>query len=242
MANTSFKTLYSDVMFRLNLGEDGRALYAAKKAVNDAHKYIARVKDFDELMVNDTSNAVTVASTKTYHIVDDWGLTRPKDLFSLRYMNEGSSRKLMYLTPKELDEKLPYVEGVGETNPMWYTVRGSNVELIPIPNAAKSVYIYYSQWPLTLTDDTDLTSYEQIDDVIVALASDIALDILRSEKKGYGEKVIGDWPQKAKEYLGLAVREKSYRPDRKLVAQPFGSTPNGFFGEPWKDPFIKEYS
>lgn len=242
MANTTYKTLYGNVLFRLNTKEDGRALFAAKQAVNDAHKYIARVMDFEELKTLDTSGAATVASTKTYHLIDDWGLTRPKDLYTLRYMDTGSSRKLEYISPRELDEKIPYVESIGETKPKWYTRRGNNIDLIPIPSEAKSVYVYYSQWPLVLSSDSDTTSYENIDDVIVSLAADIAFTMLRKEeKKEYGEKVFENWPQRAREYLGLATREHNYTPDKTYIAQPFGTARTGFSGEPWKDPFIRGY-
>ena len=229
---TTYKELYGKVLFRLNRGEDGRALIAAKEAVNDAHKAIARVQDFDELKVLDTTNAATVASTKTYHLVDDWGLTRPKDLFTLRYMDDSSSRKLVYLTARELDNKIPYVEGIGEQRPKYYTRRGLSVELIPVPEEAKSIYVYYSQWPLPLSDDTDQTSYEMLDDVIIALATDMALAAL--------EGTYTDWTTRAREYLSSSVGETRSRPDHEWVAAPF-STERVFTGEPWKDPFVKEY-
>ncbi|MCW7076426.1 MAG: hypothetical protein OCU18_03930 [Candidatus Syntrophoarchaeum sp.] len=239
MANTTYRTLYSKVLFRLGMGEDGRALFAAREAVNDAQKYIARVTDFEELKVLDTDNASTAAGTKTYHLTDDWGLTRPKDLITLRYMDEGSSGKLVALSARELDEKLPYVESIGETVPKWYTRRGNNIDLVPVPSEAKSIYIFYSQWPLVLSDDSDETSYENIDDVIVALASDIAATMVRKETQEYGTKLLENWPQRAREYLGLAVREHNYKPDMTYIAQPFGTGNTGFSGEPWKDPFVK---
>ena len=233
MANTTYQELYQRVLLRLgNLASDGRALLAAKEAVNTAHKAIARVQDFDELLVLDTTNAATVASTKTYHLEDDWGLTRPKDLLTVRYMDGNNSRKLTRLTARELDEKIPYVEGLGEQKPRWYIRRGNSVELIPVPDEAKDVYVYYSQWPKVLTEDSDTTSYSDLDDVIIALGTEIALAVL--------EGTHADWDARARAYLASAVKDNRSRPDRTWVARPFEVAP-GVTGEPWKDPFVKSY-
>ena len=231
MSNTTYEELYRRVLLRFDDAE-GRTLLAAKEAINTVHKAIARVQDFDELMVLDTTNALTVASTKTYHLVDDWGLTRPKDLFTLRYMDASSSRKLTRLTTRELDEKIPYVESLGEQKPRWYLRRGNSIELIPIPEEAKNVYIYYSQWPLPLSADSDETSYEDLDDTIIALAAEITGAIL--------ENIYIDCDIRAKAYLNSAIADHRSRPDMTWIARPFSTAP-GVTGEPWKDPFIKQY-
>ena len=232
MSNTTYEEFYRKVLLRFE-DMEGRVLIAAKEAINTAHKAIARVQDFDELKVLDTTNALTAPSTKSYHLIDDWNLTRPKDIFTLRYMDEGSSRKLTRLTTRELDEKIPYVEGMGERRPKWYLRRGNKIELIPIPEEAKSMYIYYSQWPLPLSADSDETSYEDLDDIIIALSAEITSAIL--------ENAYTDWNIRAKAYLNSAITDHMSRPDMNWVARPF-STSQGLTGEPWKDPFVKQYS
>jgi hypothetical protein len=190
------------------------------------------VQDFDELLVLDTSNAATEVGKKSYHLTDDWNLTRPKDLYTLRYIDGNDSRKLTRLTVRELDERLPYVEGIAQTKPKFYTRRGMNIELIPIPNEVKPIYIYYSQWPAVLVNDDDQSSYETLEDVIITLATEIAYSIL--------EGTHADWDSRAKALLSGSVLENRSRPDRTWVARPF-NTQHTITGEPWADPMIKSY-
>jgi hypothetical protein len=227
---STYKELYQKVLFRLNKS-DGRALLAAKEAVNDAHKIIARVKDFDCLMVLDTENAWTVADQSTYHLVTDWGLTNPKDLYTLRYMDEGSSRKLEYVTGRRLDDVVPWTEIFGTQKPYYYTRRGKSIELIPIPNEAAQVYVFYSQWPVELTEDDDESSYtgESLDDVVISLSTRMA-DASLSDTSG-------DWESLAQSLLTGSFLENESRPDRILVAQPF-RVQRPRYGEWWKHPFI----
>lgn len=228
---TTYKELYSRVLLRLDT-QDGRALLASKEAVNSAHRAIARVQDFEELVVLDTTSADTVASTKTYHLVDDLGLTNPKDIYYIKYMDEGSSRKLTYKTPRWVAENWPYEEIFGEQKPQYYTRRGKYIDIIPVPDEAKDLYIYYSQWPTTLSADTDQTSYEDIDDIIIDLAAEIAADILRSSH-GQQYEVL------AKQMLGISIREERHNPDADPVASPFNPQGDTVVGEYWKQPFVR---
>ena len=230
---TTYEELYKRVLLRLDR-QDGEALLAAKEAVNTAHKVIARVIDFDELIVLDTTNAETVADKSTYHLVDDWGLTRPKDIFSMRYMDETESRKLQYKPARSLDSILPYTLTLGTRKPYWYTTRGYNVELIPVPAEDKPVYIHYSQWPLPLSADTDETSYLEVDDVIIELGADIGQVIISKEVR----KSEADLTDLAKSLLSGATREERTKTDRMMVAQPF-RVGLPVHGEYWKHPFVR---
>jgi len=227
----NYKELYSRVLFRLNSPDEGRALLAAKFAVNDALKVIARVQDFDELKVLDTTNAETVVDQKEYSLTDDLGLTRPKDIYTIRLINGSSSRKLGYKPPREWDEVVPYPEGLGSSTPTVYTRRGGKIELYPIPSDVYPLYVFYSQWPAELVDDNDEPEFEDLDDVIIALGMDIATASL----EGYSS----DWTTRAVEYLSGSVKEDRSRPDREWVARPFNPSGVGWMGEYWKDPFVK---
>lgn len=229
---TTFSNLYQQVLLRARkYGSDGEVLLAAKQGINDAHKAIARVYDFDDLMVWDKTNAFTADSTAAYHLTTDWGLTRPKDLHTLKLMDGDSSRKLVYVPPSRLDDTIPYPEGIGEGRPKWYTRRGNEVELIRIPDAVYAVYVYYSQWPNTLADDDDETPYTDLDDVIIQTAVQAVRGIMEEE---YVELT-----NIAKALIFGAKSEHAERPDRFLVARPF-SAGNQNLGEYWKQPFVTE--
>lgn len=224
---TTYEELYSRVLLRLDRS-DGKALLAAKESINTAQKVIARVQDFDELITTDTANAACVANQANYHVEDDWGLTRPKDILSVRLMDESSSRKLIWKSPRQLDEVIPYPDQIGTMHPEVYTQRGRYVELIPRPDSNYSCYIMHSQWPLTLANDADQTSYEDIDDVIIELGAAIADDIL-NQRKVNREGL-------ARELLAGATREEMTRPDQIRRARPFQPGGARVVGEYWKQP------
>jgi hypothetical protein len=232
--STTYQELYQKVQLRLN-NSGGRAHIFAKEGVNDAHKWIARVKDFDELMTWDISGTpATVASQESYHLVDDWSLTRPKDVYSLvYYTGDSSSRKLTWRDAQEFDEMYPYPGVMGEQDPWIYTQKGEKVYLSPIPEEEKIVRVYYSQWPLVLSADSDQTSYKDIDDVLIALAYDIA----KSALTGVG---VTDWTKRAAALLAGGIREHSVKPDQRYVAHPFRASRGRVMGEYWLNPMIKE--
>jgi len=227
---TTYEEFFRKVLLRVDT-DDGRALLAAKESVNDAQKDIARVWDVDELIVLDTTSADTVDGTKRYHLEDDLSLTRPKDIFGIKLEDESSSRRLIYKTPKWVDEHIPYPEGTSEGKSTIYTRRGNYIELIPIPDAAYDLHIHHSQWPTALSADDDETDYVDLDDVIISLATDRVIAILEQET-GI------DWNARARYYLAGAVREDRDRPDEMLIAQPFRSRPR-VTSDYWKDPFEK---
>lgn len=230
----TYKQLYQKVLLRLKT-LDGRALLAAKESVNSAQKTIARVSDFDELKAWNLTSAVTVAHQKNYLIgATGWALTRCKDILSIKLMDTSNSRKLTYLSPIEMDNRVPYPEDLSEQRCSWYTQRGLTIELFPIPDAIYVLYVYHTQWPLELSADADAMTYpDDMEDVIVAIASDMANAILD------GVSSI-DWASRAKTLLGSSVSEELNRPDRVFVARPFDSGTEVYSGEYWKQPFVKE--
>lgn len=228
--STTFAEFKRQVFLRMPT-VDGKTILAAEQAINDAHKVIAMVKDFDDLMVLDTANAATVANQSSYHLTGNLGLTRPKDIYTIRYMANESSRKLDFVPISELDKVLPYTLTSGTRKPTHYTRRGNSIELYPVPDAAANLYIQHSQWPATLANETDETPYQNIDPVIVDLATDITMAILSGTS--------GEWFTRAKQLLGITLNDDETRPDIWWVAKPFQPSPAGAAGEYWNDPFVK---
>jgi len=229
---TTFKELRRQTLGKLE-HSDGKAMLAVDQGINEAQKNIARVQDFDELIVLDTTHALTVASQKLYHLVTDLKLVRPKDIYSIRYMAEAESRKLTYVPPRKLDEEIPYTEIFSTGKPKWYTRRGKYIELFRIPDAVAPLYVLHSQWPAVLSADDDETPYENLDDVITTLGADIARSIIE-------EGVVSNWYQRAKELLGISLMEDVTRPDTTYVAQPFRARPVKLLGDYWLNPWVKK--
>ena len=228
---TTYKEFVRRVMINLQPRNDGIVVMAVEQAVNDAQKVIACVKDFDELMTLDTTNAATVADQKLYHVEDDFSLVRPKDLYSMRLMDTANSRKLTYIPFRALDDRIPYTEMTGTGKSKYYTVRGNYVELYPIPDDAYDLYVQHSQWPAEMDEETDETPFANIDHVIIALSTAMALSSL--------EGGSSDWMAQATKLLGISTKEDDIRPDRTFVAQPFCSTRYPPLGQYWLNPFVK---
>jgi hypothetical protein len=228
---TTYGELIRRVMLNLQPRADGITRLAVEQAINDAHKVIACVKDFDDLMVLDVTHAATVADTKLYHVETNFLLVRPKDIYSIRLMDDADSRKLTYVSFRDLDKYVPYTEITGTGRPTYYTVRGNSVELYPIPDAIYNLYIQHSQWPPLLVEVTDETCYVNIDFVITSLATDMALTSLDGGS--------GDWLSRATQLLGMASSEDEVRPDEFHVAQPFSPTRVTYTGSYWLNPWIK---
>ena len=229
---TTYGELKRQVFLKLQRS-DGVARLAAEQAINEAQKNIARVKDFDELVVLDTTHAQTVTGQKFYHIETDLNLVRPKDIYTIRYIDGANSRKLEYVSPRGIDGSIPYTEIFTTGRPKWYTRRGKIIELFRIPDVAKPLYIMHSQWPATLSDDSDETPYQDLDDVIVTLAADIALSILEGG-------VASGWFARTQQLLGIVLREEETRPDIFYVAQPFSAKEKKVLGSYWLNPWVKE--
>ncbi len=228
----SYKELYQRVMLRLDV-TDGRAFLAAKLAVNDAQKAIARVQEFDELFVDDKTNAKTVAETSEYDPSTDWGLVRLKDIHSLRVIDSMNSAKLIWVSPREIDKVIPYPDLLGSGWPKWYTKKAGKYVLYPTPSDAWDLYILYTQWPLILSDDDDESQLEGIDDVIIDLASEMAEATL-TNTSGV------DWVKRAEMLIRGAAEDREHRPDRTFIAQAFNPKGSQVFStEPWNDPFVK---
>jgi hypothetical protein len=210
----------------------GEDILMAEESVNQACQSIAKVRDFEELTVLNNTTAFTADGTRRYTLTTALGLTRPKDIYSpIVAHDDYNSFPITYVTPQEMDREQPYPEGTAEGIPIVYTRRGDTLEFFPIPDAIYPLYVQYSQWPLTLSADTDQCSYTQIDAEIVALARDIFLNL----RAGLPIDSIA----KAKAYVLQAVKDDISNPGALPVARGFRSSNSTLRGEYWNDPFVK---
>jgi len=112
-----------------------------KQAVNDAIYTLAEVGDFPELFVRDETTATTVAETKSYHLVDDLGLTRPKSIFNILLIDNGNSRKLIPQTPAEMDLRSPYPENSTSGVPSYYALVDKNFLFVSWSIFSRLLYV-----------------------------------------------------------------------------------------------------
>jgi hypothetical protein len=231
--STTFEELIRQTMLKLQPRNDGITRLMVEQSINDAQKVIAMVMSSDALTALDTTHAYTAADQKIYHIVDDLQLVRPKDILSIRLMDEANSRKLHFVPASRLDRDIPYTEITGTDRSSYYTRRGKYLEFYPIPNAVYALYIHHTQWPAILEEDDDETEFENIDFVIAQLAADMTLSNLEGSS--------GDWTKRAQALLSLTVAEEITKPDERLVAQPFcASSSRRPPGEYWLNPWVKD--
>lgn len=239
---TTYGELIRQTMLKMQPRQDGITRLAVEQSINDAHRIIAMVEDFDEMINLDTTNAFTVANQNMYYLTTDpkgivpgFNLVNPKDIYSIRLMDDADSRKLLYMPYRTLDKFVPWTQETGTDRSNYYVQRGMYLELYPIPDSAYPLYIQHSQWPTKLVLDADQTCYLNIDFVIVQLAADLALDAITPVDPRVKTK---DWSQRARELLGISVKEEEYKPDQTFIAQPFSPTGVIYTGSYWLNPWM----
>lgn len=224
---STFLSLQRRGLLRLERA-DGLAYLAIKEGINQARRTLAMVEDFEELQDRSTT-AESVEDQKSYSAATDWLLTRCKDILGIVVVDGTSSQRLDYKSRSWIDEKYPYPEGLSTAKPRYYTKRGTDYELLLIPNDDYTLYIDYTQWPLELSDDDDENELTAQEDVIILLAADIAQAILNKE-------AVTNWTSRAQALLKGTTLDQRDRPDRRWVAQPFRATAGGSNDDYWLNP------
>lgn len=239
MANTTRATFRTNILRNLGNKTGAAAEAFANIAINNAMRIISRAHVFPELLIQDTSNALTVIDQKEYHLVDDLGLTRPQHIYSIKYMDTTNSRKLRFIDSSAFDADIPYPEGWSSGKPTSYTRFGNTLTLFRIPDAAKSLYIRYSQRPLMFSNDVEECSYENIDDVIEALATSLTFVSYEEDEQA------AMWMTVAKTAFVSSIQDDHNIPDRRWKAEAFDPTKNdsgspSLQGEYWANPFVQQ--
>jgi len=98
--------------------------------LNWAQKRIARFYSFHELNVL-TETPKTVSGIKRYPFsagTSNFGLTRPKDISSIRLIDGAYSRKITRWSTRKFDTKYPYPAQYSGGRPSIYMRDGDNIE------------------------------------------------------------------------------------------------------------------
>ena len=200
--------------------------------LNFGQRRIARSANFDE-MCKINESAATVTSVKTYPMssgTNNIGLTRPKDIMSLRLIDSENSRKLTRWSYQKFDMKYPRPENYATQRPTIYTRWGNSLILFRIPDAAYTLHVRYTQWPADLSLGTGTSDFENKDEILIAagtLETFLAL-----------EEVVDAaiWLKRFDNLMEKARVDDTYEPDWAPEAEPMADWRGPQSGEPWKDP------
>lgn len=199
--------------------------------LNWGQQRIARSYNFPELNVN-LETPVTVTDVKRYPMVtgtNNLGMTRPKDIASIRLIDSQNSRALTRKNQRWFDSHFPSPTNYTSGFPSIYVRYGNNIEFFRIPNAAYSLYIRYPQWASDLSTTNQTSDFEYKDQLLIA--SGILEGYLHFEE--YTD--VQTWSQRFLGLLSDAIKTEGEM-DWEPVATPFGR--GGYIsGEYWIDPY-----
>lgn len=201
--------------------------------LNWGQQRIARFYSFHELNEINES-AATVTSVSRYPLstgTNNLGLTRPKDIQSIRLIDSQNSRVLTRKSVRWFDQKLPLITNYSDARPHIYVRWGNSLEMFRRPDAAYTLYIRYPQWATELTASSTSTDFENKDQLLICMA--ILEGYLHFEE--YDDAAV--WLQKALGLLTDAVHAEGDI-DWEPQASAMSTQPGGYTsGEPWLDPY-----
>lgn len=204
--------------------------------LNWGQERICRAYNFDELNILNTS-VMTIEGQLSYPIIGSsgggWNLTLPKDIESIRLIDDQNSIKLERFHVRKFDQKFPYPTNFAFQDPRIYCLRGLNVELFRIPDQAYSLYITYPAWPtpFTIANTTQVSDFYYKDQLIITA----------SILEGYLHFAEYDQVKVWEAEFQLKLKEAIHAEgdiDWEPHASEFKSAKGGYqSGEPWLDPY-----
>jgi len=201
--------------------------------LNWGQQRVARFYSFHELNITNES-AATVASISRYPLstgTNNLGLTRPKDIQSIRLIDNHDSRILTRKSPRWFDKHIPLITNYTDARPHIYIRWGNNIEVFRRPDDAYTLYIRYPQWASDLTLTSTSSDFENKDQLLISVA--ILEGYLHFEE--YEDAKV--WLQRSVGLLMDAVRAEG-DVDWEPEAEGMSLTQGGYTaGEPWLDPY-----
>ncbi len=199
--------------------------------LNWAQQRVARFYSFHELNKLITS-AATVTDVKRYPLItgtNNLGLVRPKDIGSIRLIDDAYSRKVVRWSTRRFDTMYPNPAKFTTDRPILYIRDGNNIEFFKIPNAVYTLHIRYPQWAVDLTTGTQTSDFNDKDQLLMTTGVFETYFALEE----YGDAKI--WYARFLGQLRDAVRATGDI-DWEPQSAPQGN--EGYnSGEPWIDPY-----
>ena len=210
------------------------ALLSARvvKYLNLGQKRIARFYNFHELNKYN-ENAATITDIKRYPMgngTNNLGLTRVKDIYSIRLIDDAYSRVITRWSPRKFDRIYPYPAKYSTDRPSIYIRWGNDLEFFKIPSGAYTLYIRYSQWAQDLTLGTQVSDYLNKDQLLITTGifeTYLALEEYEDAKIYYA-KLLGELKDAVK-----VEGDVDWEPEAEESGR------YGYYesGSPWTDPF-----
>ena len=228
--------------------------------LNWGQERVCRAYNFDELSIENT-NLWTIPGQYSYPllgttsfaldgngniILDGSGLpvltgsgnggfmlTRPKDIQTLRLIDDQNSIKLERFHVRKFDEKFPWPNNYAWQYPRIYTLRGMNVELFRIPDQIYNLYLTYPSWPtpFTVANTTQVSDFYFKDKLLITAA------VLEGYLHFAEYEQVKVWEAIFQMELKEAIHAEG-DVDWEPHASQFQSSKGGYqSGEPWLDPY-----
>lgn len=203
--------------------------------LNWGQERICRAYNFDELIILNI-NATLLTGVLSYPLItgtNNLGLILPKDIETVRLVNNENSIKLEKIHIRKFDHRYPYPPNFADQSPTRYNVRGFNMEVFPIPDSNYPLYITYHAWPtpFTIANTTQVSDFYYKDQLIITAA------VL----EGYMHFAEYDQVKPWQEMFDMRLKEAIHAEgdvDWEPHASQFKSSRGGYqSGEPWLDPY-----
>ena len=141
-----------------------------ERFLNMSQDRIARLERFREMKKYSKETI-----TNSGDITVDKFLALPNQFrsgYSLTLQDGTSSHKLDYVDPLLWDTRFPRVQETSRDAPRLYTLfDDDNIELFPIPDASYEVRLRWERWPTVFSALTQVSDFDHLDDVLIALAT-----------------------------------------------------------------------
>lgn len=161
--------------------------------------------------------------------------TRMKDIVSLVLRDGAESRKLEYVPWREFDLKVPRPATTTEEHSTIYVDYGVNFECYPIPDAAYTLILRSTIYPIPFAADSSVSALLNKDALISAVATMFGFLSLREleDAQYWKEEVV-------KELYVASVESDHNATDWTPIARPFrGGVGGSMLGSYWLNPLIK---
>lgn len=214
------------------------------RLVNLAQIRMARTHHFDEMGVKSSITFPNTSDPEADKILSLSSITPAVwRIWSLRLTHQGSTilsnaRRLVYVRPREWDDKIPAPEYYSVNKPRLYTrfggVESNELEIWPSPDITYTGTLRYGKQPTYLVNDGDTSDFDEKDDLLITLTLVLAKDSL-----GMQDEAKSMFQQYLFMYNEGSVADDA-QPDEAIIPSFEALGRSAYVGDYWKEPFIRE--